>query len=330
MKRLALTVLLILLAAPVGNAQGATCSSVISPPQSIASAFQSAPAGSTVCLRAGTYTQSPALVNNSTTFKKLRSYPGEIATILGRTQVKDGSHHVVISDLILDGSVQELPNPQVNGDDVWILRNEITNRHNGICMSLSSSPEYGRAERPVVRRNYIHDCGDLPQANHHHGIYTSSYDALIEYNLIVRNADRGIQMYSSGQRQVAQFNILCDNGQGGNFSGSGTINSTFRNNVICSSDGHQGTGLAGGWNFYSYQAGGGNLLADNCLFADNPNSRYNVDGGVDHGNFAEAGNVITASRPVDASWHVTDSACAAKAGDPIEVIGSWPTGPPGL
>lgn len=329
MKRALLTLLAVCFFTASDDAQGALCGASITPSQNIASAFQSAPDGTFLCLRGGTYPQSPSL-SNSGAWKGLRSTPGQVATILGRTRIPDGSDHVIVSDLRLDGGNQDLPSPQINGDDVWLLRNEITNRHNGICMSLSSSPNFGRAERILVRRNYIHDCGDLPQANHHHGIYSAAWGALIEFNLITDNADRGVQLYPSGRDQVVRQNIIWGNGQGGNFSGS-TSNSTFERNVIGHSIGARGPDLAGGWLFYDWQTSStsNNALRHNCLYPDNPDPRYNESGGVDSGNFQEEGNLIFTAPPITSDWHTTPE-CRALVGDPIQTIGRWPQGPPGL
>ena len=328
MKRLILGLLAAL--ALIGTEAQAACDSTVAVGQSISSAVNSAPDGAMICLRGGTHTQSPSITDGGgvNAWKRVRSFPGEVATVLGRFSIKDGARFVVLSDMRLDGSSQDLPNPQINGDDIMVLRNNITNRYNGICMSLSSSPQYGRAERIVVRRNIIHNCGDLPQANHHHGIYSSAYGVEIAYNLIIDNADRGVQLYSSGRDQRVHHNIIWGNGQGGNFSGS-TSTSTFERNIIGHSIGHSGSGLAGGWNFYDWStsSSSANVLRENCLYADNADSRYNVDGGVDHGNFSEVGNLVLASPPVGADWHTTGS-CASLVGDPIDVIGEWPKGPP--
>lgn len=309
-----------------------TCDRNVAIGGSVANAVNSAPDGSTICLAGGVHTQSPSITDGSTAAagsKRIRSRPGQVATIRGRIQIKDGADYVVVSDLVLDGTGISLPSPQVNGDHVWLLRNNITNGHTGICLSLSSSPEYGRAQHVVVRRNVIHDCGKLPQENHHHGVYASAYDVVIEWNLIVDNADRGVQLYSSGQRQLVRHNIIWGNGQGGNFSGS-TRDSVFEHNVIGHSVGHQGSGLAGGWNLYDWStsSSAANVLRENCLYADNADPRYNVDGGVDHGNFAEVGNRVFRSSPLDENFVITDPRCRELVGDPISVIGRWPQGPP--
>ena len=53
-----------------------------------------------------------------------------------------------------------------------ILRgNEITNHHTAICVHVTDYPDAPRPAGVVIENNVIHDCGELPATNHHHGIY---------------------------------------------------------------------------------------------------------------------------------------------------------------
>ena len=74
--------------------------------------------------------------------------------------------------------------------------------------------EWGRARGTVIERNRIHNCGQLPPSNHHHGIYAEATDnARIVDNWIYDNADRGVQMFPDAQRTYVARNVLDGNGQ---------------------------------------------------------------------------------------------------------------------
>ena len=80
--------------------------------------------------------------------------------------------------------------------------NDVTNHHTTICFILGSDT-YGRARDTVIERNRIHNCGELPATNHHHGIYVEASDgARITDNWIYDNADRGVQLFPDAQEHL--------------------------------------------------------------------------------------------------------------------------------
>ena len=145
---------------------------------------------------------------------QVTSYPGERATVLGRLRVADTANHVTVSSLDLDGRNDEnLPSPTINGDDVTFADNDVTNHHTTICFILGSD-SYGRARDTVIERNRIHNCGQLPATNHHHGIYVEASDgARITDNWIYDNADRGVQLFPDAQGTYIARNVIDGNGQ---------------------------------------------------------------------------------------------------------------------
>ena len=147
------------------------------------------------------------------------SYPGERATVVGRIHVADEANNVVVQGLTLDGrNGDNLPSPTVNGDGIVFRDNEVTNDHTTICFLLGSDG-YGRARGTVIERNRIHNCGQLPATNHHHGIYVEASDgARITENWIYDNADRGVQLFPDAQGTYVARNVIDGNGQGVIFS----------------------------------------------------------------------------------------------------------------
>ncbi len=190
--------------------------------------------GQTGCLRAGVY-QRDVEVKKGGSFTApitIMSYPGERATVLGRLYVNDRANNVVLQQLDLDGyNRARLPSPTVNGDNVAFRDNDITNRNTSICFVLGSR-EYGRARGTVIERNRIHNCGQLPATNHHHGIYVEASDgARITDNWIYDNADRGVQLFPDAQKTYVARNVIDGNGQGVVVSRTSALN-VIENNVI--------------------------------------------------------------------------------------------------
>ena len=190
--------------------------------------------GQTGCLRAGVYRgrikiRRGGRAGAPTT---IRGASGARATVRGRLYVANSANHVVVKQLYLDGRNRaRLPSPTVNGNNVVFRDNDITTRNTTICFVLGSD-EYGRARRTVIERNRIHDCGDLPPTNHHHGIYVEASDGTrITDNWIYDNADRGVQLFPDAQRTYVARNVIDGNGEGIVFSRRSARN-VVEHNVI--------------------------------------------------------------------------------------------------
>jgi parallel beta helix pectate lyase-like protein len=177
--------------------------------------------GQTGCLREGTYGGRVKITRGGRAGKPtiLSSYPRERATVRGRIHVANSANHVTIRRLYLDGRNRaRLPSPTVNGNNVVFQENDVTTRDTTICFLLGSK-EYGRAVRTVIERNRIHDCGQRPPTNHHHGIYVeASTGARITDNWIYDNADRGVQLFPDARRTYVARNVIDGNGEGVVFS----------------------------------------------------------------------------------------------------------------
>ncbi len=225
---LAVALVALVVALALGRSSGPDAQRAVSPvvpactrteDASVARLLRSLRPGDVGCLRAGTYREDVTFDRSDVT---LRSSPGERALIQGRFWVTRASRHARITDLDIDGrNARDLPSPTVNGRDATFARVDVTNHHTGICFLLGS-PGYGRAVGTRIEASRIHDCGRLPATNYDHGIYVSMADrTTISGNVIVDNADRGIQLYPDAQGTRVVGNVVVGNGEGLIFGGEG-------------------------------------------------------------------------------------------------------------
>jgi hypothetical protein len=219
----------------------------------------------------------------------ITSYPGERATVVGRFRVADTANHVTVTGLDLDGRNEELlPSPTINGDHVTFAANDVTNHHTTICFILGSDT-YGRARDTVIERNRIHNCGQLPATNHHHGIYVEASDrARIVDNWIYDNADRGVQLFPDAQETYIARNVIDGNGQGIIFSRESARN-LAENNVI--------SNPVLRYNIEDWElTGAGNVARRNCLWS----TRHEGNAGIQPGlGVATTENRVIEPRFVD-------------------------------
>jgi parallel beta-helix repeat protein len=323
---------LLLAAAALGfSANGAQasdgCDKVASPGGSgtVQKLVDSLSAGQTGCLRAGTYSGDVDIRAGGIS---LRGYPGEKAKVVGEFEVHKAAPHVTVERLYLDGSTASRTSPIINASDATFRYDDVTNRHQGICFVLGdANGVWGRADRAVIERNRIHDCGRLPATNYDHGIYVDgATGVLIQGNWIYRNSDFGVHLYPDAQRTVVRGNVIDGNGMGATFSGNSdqaSSNNKLEGNVIANSKVR--------WNIESWfgsHAGSGNVARANCLHATNHRSYYNSHGGVttEGGGFTVASNSVAdphyLNRSADDFRLAADSRCRDTfAGDPDAVPG---------
>ena len=219
--------------------------------------------GQTGCLRAGVYQGNVRITQGGSASAPtlVTSYPGERATLVGRLEVTDDANNVIVQGLDLNGrNGDKLPSPSVYGDGVVFRDNDVTNDHTTICFILGSD-QFGRARGTVIERNRIHNCGEMPPTNHHHGIYVEASDnARIVENWIYDNADRGVQLFPDAQGTYVARNVIDGNGQGVIFTRT-SANNVVENNVI--------SNPALRYNIEDWElTGGGNVARRNCLWSD--------------------------------------------------------------
>jgi len=270
----------------------------------------------------------------------LKAVPGERVTYRGWLVVDDTADYVSVKDMTIDGSTAPKNSkgwaratPTIIGDHVSFLNNDVTN-HQGICFLVGQKGK--EAFDTLIQGNEVHDCGQLPATNHHHGIYASySQAARILDNLIYGNADRGVQLYPDADRTLIKGNVIVGNGQGVIFSGAGgqvSDGNELRNNVIANS--------RISWNVTtSYNqtplVGRGNTVHDNCLWATNRNDYYNRSGGLEPSvrGFVTHENAIVApkyedrklvtSRQPGSSPHVIPQGECEGVGKVVAKFESW-------
>ena len=124
----------------------------------------------------------------------------------------------------------------------------------------------------MIERNRIHNCGQLPATNHHHGIYVEASDrARITDNWIYDNADRGVQLFPDAQDTYIARNVIDGNGQGIIFSRESAHN-LAENNVI--------SNPVLRYNIEDWElTGSGNMARRNCVWS----TRHQGNGGIQPG-----------------------------------------------
>ena len=230
--------------------------------------------GQTGCLRAGVFQGDVKVSKGGGTGAPttITSYPGERATVVGRFRSPTPANLVTVTGLDLDGrNADLLPSPTINGDHVTFAANDVTNHHTTICFLLGSDA-YGRARDTVIERNRIHNCGELPATNHHHGIYVEASDrARITDNWIYDNADRGVQLFPDAQETYIARNVIDGNGQGIIFSRESAGN-LAENNVI--------SNPVLRYNIEAWElTGAGNVARRNCVWS----TRHEDNAGIQPG-----------------------------------------------
>jgi len=235
-------------------------------------------AGQTGCLRAGTY--SELVAGYVVKFRhggtagaplRMRSYPGERATLRGVVEVKDGSSFVTISDLDVVGTDNDADpavvpvSVQLMAADTIFERNRVTNGHLKSCMIIGSNAGWGQGLRTIVRGNEFHDCGDPAHGMLDHAIYVeNTVDAEIADNVIWGSQAYGVHLYPNAQRTRVHHNVMDGNGGGVIFAGSTTHASgddVVERNVI--SNTLRDYNITYWW---GGAIGTGNVARDNCLF----------------------------------------------------------------
>lgn len=207
-----------------GNGSDSNPGSQAQPWRTLEHASATAPAGSTVVLRAGTYGARGRILRLAR--KDLRvegDRAGPKPRVLG--QVRLDAAGVTVSGVIFDGPTGGVANSSSanpGGEDVqvWmradrtaILDSEVRNNrwHAGVFVSEG-------ADQVRIAGNHIHDNGGFgipAQANLDHGVYFASGSGRVTDNRIEHNLSYGIQLYPSAHDVVVADNTIERHGRGG-------------------------------------------------------------------------------------------------------------------
>jgi parallel beta-helix repeat protein len=191
--------------------------------QTFVNGLQSGEAGCLTGTRQGGVTISTPEVT-------LRSEPGTRATIQGgQVRVAQSANGVTLTKLKLIGG-SGVVSPLIYASGVEISNSDITGPE--ICVHVDVYPPAPIPYGVKIIGNYIHDCGHFPPTNFDHGIYLSdSEGTIIKNNVIVRNADRGVQLYPNANDSRIIGNVIDSNGEGIIFGDYSTGN-LVRGNII--------------------------------------------------------------------------------------------------
>jgi parallel beta-helix repeat protein len=257
--------------------------------------------GQTGCLRGGTYRFSQLVLTRPRI--TLRPYTSKRVKLRGAIKVKPSARGSAILGMTLSGRGGESSiGPKIYADRVVLRGNVITNGHTSTCVHVSRFYSDPAPRGVVIKRNLIHDCGELPSNNKNHGIYIAeAHGTIVRDNWIYDNADRGIQLYPDADGSKVVGNVIAGNGDGMVINGSGsavTDQNTITGNVIA--------GSYRGYNVYSGDSGPvgrGNMLRDNCVWAGNAESPYDEMGGVmtPARNYTARANLIAPPRFVNSA-----------------------------
>ena len=194
----------------------------------------------------------------------------------------------MIEGLSLDGSNPEnLHGPLIYADNVVLRGNDITNQHMGICVNVTREDGERAPRNVVIEGNRIHDCGELPATNHHHGIYIAkAVGTVVRGNWIYSNADRGVQLYPNADESIVTRNVIDGNGQGVIFGGgetSSSDNNLVARNVITHSNLRHNVE-----SHWQGPTGVGNVARENCVYG----GARPANGGIEtpHDGFVARGN----------------------------------------
>jgi hypothetical protein len=172
--------------------------------------------GETGCLFGGAFVGNLRIGVERITVKSL---PGQRALLRGFVLIRNTANGVRLQDLNVDG--HDVPNVTVNvlGDEVTLLRLDITNRnkpgssHNGICLAAGSEFEQNPANTAVnltIVGSRIHNCGD---DGHEHAVYLeSTRGAHIVNSYLYDNPGFGLLFYPDAQGSVVEHVVIDGNG----------------------------------------------------------------------------------------------------------------------
>jgi Protein of unknown function (DUF1565). len=259
------------------------------PLRTIVQAYGLASAGTTIIVKAGTYTDYNSgwgihLDKNGSSSSPITlksEVPGG-AVIDGRNASdRNVGVYIDASYNIVDGF--EIKNAPKGGVTIWANNNQILNcniHNNGNPASSSTEGQDGVYSEEgttgnIYRANFIHHNGRTG-SNLDHGLYLCGRNEVIINNILLANAANGIQVagYTTVANMKIYNNIMAYNGANGIILWQSLSGVDIKNNIIYH-NGHSGIG--------SWDAHGGGVNIDHNISYGNSYGHFNfTDGGSDY------------------------------------------------
>ena len=231
--------------------------------------------GQTGCLMGGTYT-GPFTFSKSgssdTARITLTTAPGYAASTLTGSYVYTTGDYITLQNLKIVGTASVVT-MQTFGNNVTYRNLDITNNHAGeSCITVGEySGTYAKIISGfVLDHSKIHDCGELANGAHDHGLYlAASRNATVSHNWFWGNEGGwAIQLWADAHGSYIANNILDGNYNGnliiggGNYSAQGpSSNNTLEKNIY--------TNPLNRYQVESYwqgSAGTNNVVRNSCIF----------------------------------------------------------------
>ena len=256
-------------ACPTTTSLPPSCDRVASAGQGTANALLgSLTSGQVGCLHGGIYTASSSnVLDVSKSNVTVMAYPGERPVLRGLVIIRNGANAVHLANLSVEGPGGS-NTIQVYGDDFVLEGSDITNSWRGrSCMMLGDNSA-GTPDRPVIRNNRFHECGNLSNGNQDHAIYAAHVvDGRISSNTFWDSAAYAIQLYPDAQGTIVSHNTI-DGGspsvRGGVIFGGDSNNASSGNVVEYNVIAYAATYNIDSW--WGGPVGNSNIARYNCVY----------------------------------------------------------------
>lgn len=292
----------------------------------ITHAYGEASAGSTIYVLPGTYTDytstwglhlgSSGTAGNPITLKSTvllgATIDGENASDRNQGIFLDGSYNTIDGFVITRGPKGGI---HIEGNHNIIKNCEI--HHNGNPANASENGFDGAHTNPdtdsnVFLNNYIHDNG-RGLNNLDHGMYLCGISELIANNIVVHNANAGIQI--SGTTEVIDMvvinNVSAFNGTSGIVVTLALDGVDIRNNIVV---------FNGTRGYNSWAATGSGVVLDwNCVYG-NPTEDFNFTGGSSTYTYVLTNSVL--SDPLLTDTNLATFDCHIPTNSPCSKVGT--------
>lgn len=252
--------------------------------------------GQTGCLMGGTFNETLTVSRGGSSGQRitLTTAPGYSAATIQAGSIYIKVDYVTLRNLRIVGTASNVT-MQTFGNFVTYQNLDITNNHNGESCITVGEYEGSYAKNIsgfVLDHSKIHDCGQLSNGEHDHGIYVAAADHPSVTNNWFWGNEGGwnMQLWTSSQNGYFANNVL-DGGYVGNVivAGANYLTGPSSNNVfekdifVYPRSGYQIE------SYWSGTKGTGNVVRDSCVWGSTSSGAFDTsDGGFTTGNITTA------------------------------------------